>query len=201
MCKDVGARRPSMRQNPSMVLQNRLWLAFLALALIILSLPVIRQSSMPEERSFDEVRNFLADKLNVIDSFHFGDETGRWTLQNGFTFSEKDGTWMSDSIAEIRFRIPDPVDDSSIRFTVIPFLPNEATSRTIMVSTAGVQRQIVLSRGLSTFTLELPEAVSQWVEFRCGPLSSPTALGDSLDMRPLCVKVIRAEIVRGNSAR
>lgn len=190
-----------MRQVSHAVLQNRPWFAFLALALVILSLPVIRQSSMPEETSFDEARSFLADKLNVIDSFHFGDESGRWTLQNGFTFSEKDGTWMSDSIAEIRFRISDPVDDSSISFEVIPYLPIGTTSRTVMVSTAEVQRQIVLSRGLSTFTIELPEAVSQQVEFRCGPVSSPTALGDSLDMRPLCVKVIRAEIVRGNSAR
>lgn len=160
-------------------------------------IPVIVPPRLEPTRTMAEVMKEIEEKTFAGDLFGFGsDESGVWFLQDGFGFSEEDGTWMTDRRAVLNLRVPNPEKAVELELFVIPYLPRDSTLRTIRVVSRIEDQEVILRRSVTPITVALDGSVEQTVTFECGAVSSPTAIGDSLDMRRLCMKIIRGRIHR-----
>ena len=121
-------------------------------------------------------------------------EAGRWLLQDGFDFSEPDGTWMTGGTAALRFRAPRGTSPVSIQFEVLPFVPPGVLFREVRVSSSIDDRRIKVFRGGTTLELALDGDEEQEVVFGCESLVSPTSSGVATDLRPLCLKILQGQL-------
>jgi len=121
-------------------------------------------------------------------------EAGRWLLQDGFGFSEPEGTWMTGEVATLRFRAPEGVSPVAIELEVFPFVPSGLQSRLIRVSSSIDDRAVPIYRDGETLELALDGSQDQVIGIECDSASSPTVSGDATDLRTLCVKLTRASI-------
>ena len=121
-------------------------------------------------------------------------EAGRWLLQDGFDFSEPDGTWMTGRTGALRFRAPDGTSPISIQLNLIPFIPSGTEFRVIRFSSSIDERTMQVYPGGTTLELALDGDQEQEIFLDCEDAISPTASGDASDLRRLCVKLLEASL-------
>lgn len=126
-------------------------------------------------------------------SFNAG-EAGRWLLQDGFDFSEPDGTWMTGGTAALRFRAPRGTSPVSIQLELLPFVPPGVQFREVRISSSIDDRRIKVYRGGTTLELALDGDEDQEVVFGCESVVSPTSSGVATDLRPLCLKILQGHL-------
>lgn len=126
-------------------------------------------------------------------SFNAG-EAGQWLLQDGFDFSEPDGTWMTGETAALRFRAPHGTSPALIQLELLPFVPSGVEFREIQVSSSVDDRRIKVYRGGTMIELALDGDQDQEVVFGCASVVSPTSSGVATDLRPLCVKITEGRL-------
>jgi len=144
---------------------------------------------------FAEARSTLQAKLQPEwpVSFNVG-EPGVWLLQDGFDFSESDGTWMTGRTGALRFRAPDGASPVSIRLDLIPFVPSGLAFRVMELSSSIDDRTIQLYPGGMSLELALNGRQDQEILLACEDAVSPTSSGEAFDLRRLCVKVVQASL-------
>ena len=121
-------------------------------------------------------------------------EAGRWLLQDGFDFSEPDGTWMTGRTGALRFRAPDGTSPISIQLNLTPFVPSGSEFRVIQFSSSIDERTVQVFPGGMVLELALDGDREQEILLVCEDAVSPTSSGDASDLRPLCVKLLDASL-------
>lgn len=187
-----------MKFPRSMMGRTRVLRFLIPTVLIGLLVPVSSAASPADDGppvKFAVARSTLQSQLQpewpVI--FNAG-EAGRWLLQDGFDFSEPDGTWMTGRTGALRFRAPDGASPISIQLNLIPFVPSGVEFRVIRFRTSIDERTIQVYPGGMSLELALDGDQDQEILLDCEDAVSPTSSGDASDLRRLCVKLLRASL-------
>lgn len=115
-------------------------------------------------------------------------------LEIGFADSEADGTWITSSLASLRFQVTGESAPRNLSLAVFPFTSEAFPTREISVVTSKGTSSFTLSSGGQIIQVNLDGSARQLVSIRCHLIGSPVDLGLGDDVRDLCVKLMWFEV-------
>ena len=118
----------------------------------------------------------------------------RAVLETGFAHSDADGTWVTSSLASLRFNTVGESAPTSLALAVYPFTSEAFPTREIQVATSRGTSRFNLTGGGQVVVVQLDGSATQLVTIRCQLIGSPLELGLGDDVRPLCIKLIWFEV-------
>lgn len=115
-------------------------------------------------------------------------------LEIGFADSDADGTWVTSSLASLRFQAMGDSSPRNLALAVYPFTSEAFPTREIQVVTSRGSSSFDLSSGGQIVQVKLDGSPSQLVTIRCRLIGSPAELGLGDDIRQLCLKLIWIQV-------
>ena len=115
-------------------------------------------------------------------------------LEIGFADSDADGTWVTSSLANLRFQVMGDSSPRNLALAVYPFTPEAFPTREIQIATSRGSSSFDLSSGGQIVQVKLDGSPSQLVTIRCRLIGSPAELGLGDDIRQLCLKLIWIQV-------
>ena len=184
-CKDSASRTKSPRSLVEVAVLALLLASLFGAAALTL---VLSSDGVTRRVAIEGPLVPLAQPVEVDESFP---PDG---LEIGFADSDADGTWVTASLASLRFQVTGDNSPRNLALAVYPFTPEAFPTREIQVVTSRGPSSFDLSSGGQIVQVKLDGSPSQLVTIRCRLIGSPAELGLGDDVRQLCLKLIWIQV-------